>query len=94
MTTHHIKIWQRWFDAVASGDKTFEIRRDDRDYKVGDTLVLEEYRQALGEYTGRKLTRIVSYVYRRRDGANEPFADAIAPDYCVLGIKGEAVGSP
>lgn len=42
MTEHRLKLNERYFDAVANGIKTFEIRKNDRDYKVGDTLVLRE----------------------------------------------------
>ena len=42
MTEHRLKLNNRYFDAVANGIKTFEIRRNDRDYKVGDTLVMKE----------------------------------------------------
>ena len=42
MTEHILKLNERYFDAVANGIKTFEIRKNDRDYKVGDTLVLKE----------------------------------------------------
>ena len=40
--THRIKILKPYFEAVAAGDKTFELRKDDRPYKIGDTLVLTE----------------------------------------------------
>lgn len=40
MTKYTLKLNDRYFDAVANGTKTFEIRKDDRDFKVGDTLVL------------------------------------------------------
>lgn len=42
MTEHVLKLNDRYFDAVANGIKTFEIRKNDRDYKVGDTLVLKK----------------------------------------------------
>ena len=40
MTKHKLKLNDRYFDAVANGIKTFEIRKDDRRFRVGDTLVL------------------------------------------------------
>ena len=40
MTEHILKLNDRYYDAVANGIKTFEIRKNDRDYKVGDTLIL------------------------------------------------------
>jgi hypothetical protein len=82
MKTHEIKIWPQWFDAVRIGIKTFEIRKDDRNYNVGDNLVLEEFRPGVGEYTGRKLTKKISYISRGDDAE----ASGIKPGYCVLGI--------
>jgi len=38
MTEHVLKLNQRYFDAVKNGIKTFEVRKDDRDFKLGDTL--------------------------------------------------------
>lgn len=55
-----LKIEPAYFEAVSSWKKTFEIRYNDRDYKVGDLLVLREWD---GEkYTGREVDRVVSYV--------------------------------
>ncbi|MBQ1293552.1 MAG: DUF3850 domain-containing protein [Clostridiales bacterium] len=42
MTKHNLKLNDRYFDAVLNGIKTFEIRKDDRGFRVGDTL--EMYR--------------------------------------------------
>ena len=43
MQTHDLKIWPEHFRAVASGEKTVELRTDDRGYEVGDELLLREY---------------------------------------------------
>lgn len=43
MKTHNLKTLPIYFDAVARGDKTFEIRNNDRDFQTGDTLVLKEF---------------------------------------------------
>lgn len=42
MTTHRIKIDTEYVDAVLSGIKPFEVRRNDRAYQVGDYLLMTE----------------------------------------------------
>lgn len=41
MTTHTLKIQKQYADAVSNGTKTFEIRKNDRNFKVGDKIVFE-----------------------------------------------------
>lgn len=60
-TTHELKCWPHFFDAVADGRKTFEVRFDDRGFEVGDTLRLREYDVPHG-YTGREVSRAVTFV--------------------------------
>ncbi len=58
------KIWPEYFEAVASGKKTFELRLNDFDVSEGDTLVLEEWNPETKTYTGRTIERKVGYVGR------------------------------
>lgn len=37
---HYLKIEQPYYDAVKEGNKTFEIRFNDRGYQKGDTVEL------------------------------------------------------
>lgn len=37
---HHLKTWPDYFDAIARGEKNFEVRRDDRGFQRGDYLIL------------------------------------------------------
>lgn len=60
---HNLKILKPYFDAVVSGDKTFELRKDDRPYRIGDTLVLNEI-GAGNAPTGRKIKKKVGYILR------------------------------
>lgn len=40
---HNLKIKPCYFKDVVSGVKTFEVRFNDRNFKMGDILVLEEF---------------------------------------------------
>lgn len=40
---HYLKTWPEFYDAILKGEKPFEIRRNDRDFRVGDFLVLQEF---------------------------------------------------
>jgi len=42
-TEHHLKVWPAYWDAVKSGAKSFEVRRDDRGFQRGDVLVLRRW---------------------------------------------------
>jgi len=84
MTTHELKCWPEPFEAIQRGDKTFELRRDDRGFALGDTLVLREYKPEggyPGTYTGRQTTRsTVTYIlHGGRFG--------LPPDLCVMAIR-------
>ena len=61
--THELKTWLTFFDAVLSGIKLFELRWNDRDYRVGDELHLREYDPDAG-YTGRYVRARVVYMIR------------------------------
>ncbi|MDR3289444.1 MAG: DUF3850 domain-containing protein [Peptococcaceae bacterium] len=81
--THDLKIFPKFFDAIANKEKTFEVRKNDRGYKVGDKLLLFECEQeAGGSYTGREMTATITYIL-----AEEDFPIALKPGYCVIGIK-------
>lgn len=60
MTTHELKCWPDFFQHILNGDKTFEVRLNDRDYKVGDLLLLKEW--DAGNYLGRMCLVRVTYL--------------------------------
>ena len=74
---HELKLRREFFDYVRFGVKKFEIRKDDRGFNVGDTLVLKEIDEA-GNETGRYLLRKVVYIYR---------GEFCLPGYCVMSIS-------
>lgn len=48
MRVHHLKTQQPWYDQLVRGEKIFELRRDDRNYAVGDLLFLHEWSEEKG----------------------------------------------
>lgn len=80
MTTHDLKVWPVYFERLLDGTKTFDVRKDDRNYQAGDILILREWQpelvgiQALVaafapdsiRYTGRQITRRVGFVAKDR----------------------------
>lgn len=63
MDTHRVKSWKYLFEAVVNGGKRHDFRNvDERDYKVGDILVLCEYDQATGKFTGREQPCKITYM--------------------------------
>lgn len=89
---HVLKVSPDYFDALYDGSKTFEVRRNDRGFQRGDTLVLWEYNSdqhgggficsGPGCYAEhRSIRRTVSYVY-----SGDPRWPALQPGYVVLGL--------
>lgn len=72
---HQIRLLTKYFDDVLSGKKSFELRKNDRDYKVGDILEMTEFKD--GKNTGRMARMIVTYFL---DGFT-----GIEDGYCILG---------
>lgn len=61
------KVWKKYFEKILSGEKKFELRLADFNVRAGDTLVLEEWDEIKGEYTGRKVEKRIGYVLRTKD---------------------------
>jgi ParB family transcriptional regulator, chromosome partitioning protein len=57
---HELKTKKPYFDDVWEGRKTFEIRNNDRDFKIGDTLKLWETDDV--GYTGRLIKADVKHI--------------------------------
>lgn len=59
--THRLKCWKKPFEDIISGRKPFELRNNDRDFQVDDTLILDEWDTEKVDYTGRQCTVKVTY---------------------------------
>ena len=62
---HELKVNPAYYIPLACGFKTFEVRVDDRGFKVGDYLWLREHDAVSGSgYSGRDLVKEVTYILK------------------------------
>lgn len=75
--THELKIVPEWYETLLSGEKTFEVRKDDREpkFQPRDELFLREFDGT--KYTGRTITATVTLVLR-----NEYCKEG----YCIMSV--------
>ena len=59
---HLLKTWTEFFNAIQRGEKTFEVRKNDRDFKPGDIVELQEWNPATHQYSGRSLTFTIGFI--------------------------------
>jgi hypothetical protein len=80
--THRVKLNTKFFDRVISGQKTFEIRKNDRDYQVGDRLSMYPHHEP-------KITFTYPGMERRNIEADITYMSTFEQKegYVVLGIK-------
>lgn len=78
---HELKVDREYFIPIVQGKKTFEVRKNDRDFQIGDFLALNETEKTPGgvNYTGDAVLAVVQYILD-------------TPDYCkdgfvIMGIK-------
>jgi hypothetical protein len=83
---HDVKSWMHFFQAIKSGAKVHDLRKNDRNYNIGDVMLYREYDFIGGKYTNRTLEATITYMTDSRTPC--AFSSAILPaDYCILSIK-------
>ena len=73
---HELKTRPDYFSAVFEGRKKFELRRNDRGFRIGDQIVLREWTES--GYTGRNIRCKVDYILEGYEGLDS--------DYVILSI--------
>lgn len=61
--THILKTINPYFADLRDGRKKFEVRKNDRNFQIGDTLILEEYNKETQQKTGKEEIRYITYIY-------------------------------
>ncbi len=88
---HELKTVNRYWDAVAAGSKTFEVRRNDRAFQTGDIIVLTRTTEN-GNYDTRLQDRSPggsfekSQISFRITYLLQGGQFGIEPGFCVLGL--------
>jgi hypothetical protein len=58
---HYLKTWTPFFNDSKCGLKTFEVRKNDSNYEVGDTLILEDFDPKTEKYRGGWVSKQIIY---------------------------------
>lgn len=91
---HELKTLTPYFDDVASGVKTFEVRRADRPFRVGDFLALNEVAEIENPegtpltYTGRCLLLRITYLLDNDEYVKPGFV-IMSTVPCWIAVSGE-----
>ena len=80
---HELKTWSKYFSLTKSGEKPFELRKNDRGFLAGHELLLREYNPHTQSYTGQTLRRKITYVLQNSEA--EEFG--LKPGYCIMALK-------
>jgi ASC-1-like (ASCH) protein len=82
MNNHFLKTWPEYFRAVKSGRKSFEVRKHDRDFRVGDIMILDYFNPKTNKYNRRipSITKRITYILKGP-------AFGIEKGYCVLQLQ-------
>jgi hypothetical protein len=81
-----VKCWPEFFEAIKDGRKTHDLRRNDRDFKVGDRLLLAEFDPKINCFMDQELMAEITYI----TSADVPCAlsaGALNAGYCILSIR-------
>ncbi len=83
---HHVKSWPQYFASIKEGQRTHDLRRNDREFQVGDLMILAEFDPQAQKYTGEtcevEITSMTS--------TSQPCAvssEALDPAFCILSIR-------
>jgi hypothetical protein len=76
---YELKTLPQYFQDVWDGKKDFELRKNDRDFQVGKTVLLREWDGT--SYTGGFLVRRICYVLK------DCPQFGLMEGYCILGLE-------
>lgn len=78
--THSLKIDPKYFYQVEIFNKRFELRKNDRNYKLHDIIELREYDNETSLFTGNWIKAEVTFILNSEDFK-------LLEDYVILSIR-------
>ena len=78
-TTHTLKTEPQYFCDTWALKKKFEIRQNDRNFRIGDLVILKEFNPLYNSYTGREVHGKIEYFFDK--------FPALKPTYCVFSFR-------
>jgi hypothetical protein len=83
---HEMKSWPWFFEEFLSGNKLHDMRKNDRNYEVGDKVMLQEFDPRTGKYSGRELLTKITYITNNLTPCALS-SNALAKDHSILSLK-------
>lgn len=84
--THCLKTWKEFYELQQKGEKPWELRKNDRNYKPGDTFISQEWDKVNECYTGRETAYTIMFML---SGAKD---FGLMDGYCILTLKEKESG--
>ena len=75
---HTLKTHPPYFQQILDGQKTFEVRKNDRGFEPGHYVILDEWEPETKQYTGRKEVFQISFLLQGEFG--------LPSDVCVFSL--------
>lgn len=70
---HTLKTWPEHFRQIINGTKQYELRKNDRNFECGDTLLLREWDPETEQYSGREIYKYVAGILHKFPGLEEGY---------------------
>lgn len=83
---HEVKAWPQQFKQIKDNERTFDPRKNDRNFQTGDVMIVNEFEpdsgsdfdHPTGRFTGDKTRRRINRVFENLPG--------LRPGYVVLAL--------
>ena len=82
---HTLKTVNPYFEDILNRKKQFEFRYNDRNFQIGDHIILLEFDNLNNTYSGRKISCVIKYIL--------PSYQGLLENYVIIGFTIFYVGT-